>query len=261
MPFSLLACSVLPGAPALGCEIAPHPDLGIATNIPVPPLPVPTPASMAAHDLAILLDATPINEALDWLYSEEQLFTYTVTPSLVPASLPLKLNTDSFSGIAPAMTKQYPGEDLQILVNASARPYITFGDGILNVTAPIELVWSVCNKTIRDCNAVFDGPGLTEVFRIGLPARVGLTVKSAPGANGTTLVTGNVPYIEAEMVLVSSNVGAVTVSDLQGLVNLGISSAAIPKINAILNKGAAIPTTLGPVTVKDLDVQVRGYTI
>ena len=81
-----------PGAPALGCEIAPHPDLGIATNIPVPPLPVPTPASMAAHDLAILLDATPINEALDWLYSEEQLFTYTVTPSLVPASLPLKLN-------------------------------------------------------------------------------------------------------------------------------------------------------------------------
>ena len=159
------------------------------------------------------------------------------------------------------MTKQYPGEDLQILVNASARPYITFGDGILNVTAPIELVWSVCNKTIRDCNAVFDGPGLTEVFRIGLPARVGLTVKSAPGANGTTLVTGNVPYIEAEMVLVSSNVGAVTVSDLQGLVNLGISSAAIPKINAILNKGAAIPTTLGPVTVKDLDVQVRGYTI
>ena len=57
------------------------------------------------------------------------------------------------------------------------------------------------------------------------------------------------------MGLISSNVGTVVVADLQGLANLAISGEAIPAINKILNKGVAIPTTIGPVKIQDLDIE------
>lgn len=254
MPFALLACSVLAGPKALACELSPKGAVDVPPTVPVVALPEPDAATIANRDVAILVDNTPINEVLEWVYAQAMLLQYTVTPAAVPSSLPIKLDTNSFEGIAPGMAKQYPNESLQIFLNATARPDFEVGQGIVNLSVPVELVWSVCNASVRDCNAVFDGPGLTEAFRLEAAIKVGLTVETSADGSNATLINGSVPFIDATLSLKSSNVGDVNVADLQGLVSFAVQGEALPALNKILNKGVAIPTTIGPVHITALDI-------
>ena len=255
MPYALLAYEILPnGGPSAVCEVSPKPGIPGEPGVAVPALPVPDAATMAGHDVAIVLDATPLNELLAWLFTEEELFVYTVTPASLPSSVPLKLNTDSFEGVAPGMTAKYPHEDLQIEINATANPSLAFGAGAMNLTVPLELIWSACNASVRDCNAVFDGPGMAEAFRIAVPLKVGVSPKAAASGNGT-LISANVAFIEADLALKSSNVGNVSVTDLQGITSLLVAEG-LPAINKILNKGVAIPSSFGPVSVSNIAIDL-----
>ena len=87
-----------------------------------------------------------------------------------------KLNTDVFKDVAPEMDVKYPNTPLQVMINATARPTVSFGAQIMNVSVPLELIWSACNASIRDCNAIYDGPGMDEVFRLSSTLRAGIQV-------------------------------------------------------------------------------------
>ncbi len=249
-PADYLACTVL-GKSAV-CDVS----LGINASaagpppVPVDQLPVPDPTAAPTHELLLMWDMTPLNYLM-WVVWDAGLLDVVVTPDMLPPSFPQILNTSNFEDIAPGMYKRWPNEALQLEVNVSRPPaFEVVADPLdatreeLRLTLPTDILWQV-----RD-----PATGLQTAFTVSCPLTVGVAVGvEVDPATGAQSVNASVPQLDCTLDLVHSNVGNVSMDQLQGIIQL-VDALVLPMVNQKLANTTLPLPPLGPVNLTNSEI-------
>lgn len=152
-------------------------------------------------------------------YMQGQLSSYTLdsaaytyysaglTQWLIDSTkIPMGLNsTDSYVLIAPGLPLAYPKSSVSLNVGFSALPDISFGNGGINVTAPISIAWEV--------NA--DNGSLANPFSILATTSLSGDLRIGTDSNGSMAIMGTVEYLSAQLSTLSSDIGTINTGLLQ----------------------------------------------
>jgi hypothetical protein len=120
--------------------------------------------------------------------------------------IPMGLNTtDAYVLIAPGLPLAYPKSSVSLNVGFSALPDISFGNGGINVTAPISIAWEVSadNGSLANPFSILATTSLSGDLRIGTDS------------NGSMAIMGTVEYISAQLSTLSSDIGTINTALLQ----------------------------------------------
>lgn len=109
-PFSEVSCEILDGAVVCDSNVA----VGDLSGITPPSLPAPSASVLASHMVEIVVTEFPLNYALGFVH-DMGILDIWITQDLLPSSLPISLNTSSFTGIAPGIATEYPNMGMQIV--------------------------------------------------------------------------------------------------------------------------------------------------
>eukprot|EP00040_Diaphanoeca_grandis_P039820 m.260246 g.260246 ORF g.260246 m.260246 type:complete len:501 (-) comp39536_c0_seq1:138-1640(-) len=170
-------------------------------------------------------------------YQKAGVLDFTITPSMVPPSIPIQLNTSDFQLIAPQMAAKYPNHAMEMELEATSFP------------ADITTNSSGIDVRLNFLSNFFVLNGTTNVTAI--PAFTLNTTVYAAGFANCTSVTGSstlhfsVKVLKLELAVVSSNFGPVEASGVQVLVNFAVDELLIPQINKAGATGIRIPTVDG----------------
>eukprot|EP00947_MAST-08B_sp_MAST-8B-sp1_P001397 g1397.t1 len=237
-PISYLQCATADNALACGLSLSLGPFGEPPFAVPAPV--APSAAALAAHEVVATLTPAPLDGLLFAAYDMGAI-DVILTQDMLPKGVPLTLNTSAFQDIAPGLASAYPNLAMQLELNATARPQVTFGAGLVNVSLSAELRFLVDdpNFDIREAFALA-APVELSVGNIGLsPAGA-----AAGGASNTSYdLTAEVHSLTCPLTLARTAVGNVSMADLNGLVSFALSGVATPALNKILNKGVAIPSS------------------
>jgi hypothetical protein len=165
-----------------------------ACPLPVPPLP---PTELATFDSSMLASSwnTYLLNTAWWTYSTAGLLKLVITPSMVPASFPLKLSTHSFCHpiqLIPEMCRQYPDNQMQIVIdlaptpNASSQPIFHFSNNLITT-----VIRSTTTLEILLDNDI--GGGVVHAFAIAGVVHIEGTVSIVDYAAGNT--TDSAQYV------------------------------------------------------------------
>jgi lipopolysaccharide-binding protein len=171
-----------------------------------------------------------------FVYQTAGLMHYTITPNMVPPSLPFHLNTSSFRGILPQLYNKFPNWNMELVLNATKPPLLTltptggtffvFGDVLVYVIHP-------GNSSDKE---------LAFVLGATVYANATFYINTF---NKHEMVCGNTTFLKIDLSLVTTNIGIFSVDVLQEAANLLSTLFIIPSINHYANTGIPIPTVDG----------------
>lgn len=242
-PLQWLACGVTESA--LFCDVAfPIHGLTPPQGFPVPDLPVPNLEILNAKELLFVLDTFPLNN-LFYIIWNAGIMDVIVTPDMVPPSLPLQLNTSTFSTIAPGMFKKWPNENMDLEINVTSRPTVTCGDGAGNFSMPMQFTFNVIDQET----------GLQFAFAEQCPLTISLALNIRRNASNPKeeVLYGEIKYLDCVLSLVSSTVGEIATDDLNALIG-GALSLATSSLNKKLQAGFGFPSAFGTVSLNNSSI-------
>jgi lipopolysaccharide-binding protein len=172
----------------------------------------------------------------------------TIVNSDLPANSPLKLNTSDLSWLvlAPGLYNQFPNQAIQLVLASDPAPVTVFTPQLasVSVTGTMEV------------DVVFANGTIYEAFTLNGTVFLTANASLVPGPN----ISVDLVYLHTVFGLESTRVGNVSVSELNSLVSLLISSL-VPKVNERLAPGFPIPAVDG-VTLIDPDISIEeGYLL
>lgn len=241
-PLQWLACGVIQSA--LFCDIAfPIHGLIPPQGFPVPSLPVPSQDLLNSKELLFVLDTFPLNNIF-YIIWNAGILDVIVTPDMVPASLPIQLNTSTFSSIAPGMYKKYPNMAMEMEINVSSRPLVTCGDDVGNFTMPLELTFNVLDEQT----------GIQFAFAESCPLTVSLMLGIKPNTTSSgEILYGEIKEFQCDLSLVRSDVGDIKTDDLNTLLGV-VFSLATSAVNKKLEPGFGFPSNFGKVSLSNSSI-------
>jgi len=172
---------------------------------------------------------------------------------VVPASLPIALNTTDLAAAAPQLLLEYPGMWVDVNVSLASKVSVNFAHNPAQFTAPIALDFIVEDTAAPGVGP--DGFKPTSVFTLGCNMSTALSVGIQRSGYNQTL-RGNLSYIECPVHVVSSNVGPVTDGLLKTVVDVLLPDVILPALNILFNTGLPLPHATGlniTDTVLDFD--------
>ncbi|XP_035239219.1 bactericidal permeability-increasing protein [Anguilla anguilla] len=160
-------------------------------------------------------------------YMSTGLLQINITDKMIPPHFPIHLNTSSFGQFVPQLPKLYPNMLMLFHVYASSTPLVSF----LPDNATLLLSASAKAYAIKP-----NSSALIPLFRLDLSANIGgkffvedMMLKGSLMLNNFTLTLG------------ASEVGTFSTLPLQKVLNVGITTMALPLLNAKLKHGLPIP--------------------
>ena len=145
------------------------------------------------------------------MYEQAGVLNYTILPSQVPASFPVKLNTASFKTFIPALYAKYPN---------------------MNMTATAAAIGSPLNVIVGAGGMLVHGTGIL-AFDVILPSQAVVPDVFVVGvdlfASGRAWVTGdgthnslvaNLTLVNVTMSVASSTIGPINLNPLQFALNI-----------------------------------------
>jgi hypothetical protein len=218
--------------------------------VPVPMLPVPDPTAAPTHEILIMIDMTPFNYAM-YIIWDAGLLDLIVTSDMIPSNFPQILNTSNFDDIAPGMFKKYPNMEMQLEVNVTKAPsfqVITPVKGsthtALAINMPTDIIFQVLDPNT----------GLENAFDVHCPFEASVAIDVTTNtASKQQSINGSLTSLDCTLSLVNTNVGNVSVTQLQGLVSL-VTALVEPIVNKKLaNMSIPIPS-LGSVNLTNSEI-------
>eukprot|EP01130_Rhizamoeba_saxonica_P014042 TRINITY_DN6077_c0_g1_i1.p1 TRINITY_DN6077_c0_g1~~TRINITY_DN6077_c0_g1_i1.p1 ORF type:complete len:476 (-),score=90.37 TRINITY_DN6077_c0_g1_i1:754-2181(-) len=149
-----------------------------------------------------------------------------ITPEDVPASSPVKLDTNSFEFIVPALYKKYPNKTLNIYLYASDYPRVSM-DATNGLTGSAVALMEFI---------VMEEPKVS-VFTLGITAS--MTAKAYLTGNN---LAGNITDVKEAVSLVKSQIGNFDLTQVDSIIELLVEVGLVPLVNTVINKGVPIPT-------------------
>jgi lipopolysaccharide-binding protein len=213
----------MPSKPAAHCALPP------------PALPQSYTAVGNGRDVAMCFADTFFTCAAD-LYFQEGLFSWVITNSTLPSTLPLKFNTsnENVRAIAPALYNKYPNMAFEVGVTATSTPVVT----ISSAATPIS-VSMVGNVSIN----VLTGGG-----KKALAAIVGFNIKGTGNMSFTPAgwVMGNLGQLVSHAKLTWSDLpGGIPASGIDAMNQLVLSALLRPQLDEWLREGIPVPKVQG----------------
>ena len=249
-PADFLACTVL--GKSVVCDVSAGSVNPNEPPIPVPALPVPDPTAAPTHDILIMMDMTPFNYAM-YLLWDAGIFDIIVSGDMIPPNFPQILNTSNFNDIAPGMFKKWPNLAMQLEINVTQAPSFQVvtpatpagnTHTAFSLDLPTDIIFQVLDPAT----------GLQNAFDVHCPFTAAVSVDVMTHAvDHSQTINGSLSELGCTVSLVNTNVGNVSVSQLQGIVSL-VTLLVEPMINKKLqNMSIPIPS-LGPVNLTNSEV-------
>lgn len=193
-----------------------------------PPLP-PITESDTSKMMYIWLTEYVVNTA-GLVYHETGFLAYNITPDKVPKDIPIQLNTSSFRGLIPALYNKYPDMAMLLTVKTTKPPQMQIYPKSANLTGVGEVNVQVItpSKTVQSA------------FTMGLTVYMNAYAWVHP--NGTTqVISANITLLRFTFDLVSSNIGNISLAELNQAVELLVNLFVIPAANVYGQRGLEIP--------------------
>ena len=250
-PANYVACTVLGKSVVCDVSAGAPPSPSPTPPIPVPMLPVPDPTAAPTHEILIMMDMTPFNYAL-YIVWQAGLMDIIVTSDMIPSNFPQILNTSNFADIAPGMFKQYPNLGMQLEINVTTAPHFEIitpttptgnNHTALLLTLPTDILFQVLDPTT----------GLQNAFGVHCPFQAAVAIDVMDTASGGQVINGSLRELACTLSLVHSNVGNVSVSQLQGLVTL-VTSLLEPIVNHKLKNTTVPVPSLGSINLTNSEI-------
>lgn len=194
-------------------------------------------------------------ESAVWTYQQAGLTSYTIKPTVLPASFPVQLNTTDIGLLmAPGLMTKYPDDwmDIVLSVPSGVKANVDATTSGISASIPIDLGFNAITPS-GDANAFTLGCNLT--------TSLDLDVVLNGTMAGNPLITGNLTYLECPLELVNSNVGAVHFTAAKSLVDFLLGDVVVPFVNLVLNVGVPIPTMDGLTFTDTAIVLGNGYVM
>eukprot|EP00743_Colponemidia_sp_Colp-15_P000341 GILK01000393.1.p1 GENE.GILK01000393.1~~GILK01000393.1.p1 ORF type:complete len:517 (-),score=107.85 GILK01000393.1:91-1641(-) len=220
------------------------------TKAPTPapiPEPAPLPDTVAnPADVDLFLSQYAINSAAYVLYSVNYL-SYSISQSLIPPEVSLKLRTEEFAELLPGMDQKWPNHDFDLHCKAIETPQVTFTEGL--VYADIA----------GSCAFFIKPEQVTAVeFKTSLKIKIEVHIDNYK-------LMGKFDEASLGPVTVGeNNIGDFSTDDVYALFNF-LVQAAIPQISArLLEQGIDLPHPSGAglanpaLAIKDGYITVSG---
>ena len=195
-----------------------------------PPLP---PISSTSKMMYIWLTEYVVNTA-GLVYHETGFLAYNVTPDKVPKNVPIQLNTSSFKYLVPALYSKYPNMPMLLTVKTTKPPQMQIYPKSANLTTIGEVNVQVIapNKTVQSA------------FVMGLTVYMNAYAWVHP--NGTKqVISANITLLRFTFDLISSNIGTISLTQLNQAVQLLVNLFVIPAANVYAQRGLEIPLVDG----------------
>ena len=193
-----------------------------------PPLP-PITESDTSKMMYIWLTEYVVNTA-GLVYHETGFLAYNITPDKVPKDIPIQLNTSSFRGLIPVLYSKYPDMAMLLTVKTTKPPQMQIYPKSANLTGVGEVNVQVItpSKTVQSA------------FTMGLTVYMNAYAWVHP--NGTTqVISANITLLRFTFDLVSSNIGNISLAELNQAVELLVNLFVIPAANVYGQRGLEIP--------------------
>lgn len=193
-----------------------------------PPLP-PITESDTSKMMYIWLTEYVVNTA-GLVYHETGFLAYNITPDKVPKNLPIQLNTSSFRSLIPALYSKYPNMAMLLTVKTTKPPQMQIYPESANLTCVGEVNVQVItpSKTVQSA------------FTMGLTVYMNAYAWVHP--NGTNqVISANITLLRFTFDLISSNIGNISLAELNQAVQLLVNLFVIPAANVYGQRGLEIP--------------------
>ena len=194
----------------------------------VPAMPPASASVYGAHHVVIDLSSF-LFESAAYVFANRGLLQYTITSKDIPASAPIKLNTDTFVALAPGL-KKWPAAPMSITAGVRSTPSFTFASGKVGINLAADFNFSVVPK---------NG---TAVDAFGLVCN--LEASATPSITAQTLHFTISPNATCTPKIAYSHIGTVDASGFGMILNLAIA-AIVPIANKIIASGVPLPSVEG----------------
>ena len=168
---------------------------------------------------------------LNSLYSSN-LLKYKLTNSIIPPSVPIKLNTYYLSKILPHLYKEYPNKDFFLVFTIVNSPVVAFDEKSQNIGAKLILQVDL---------ALEENPTIV-IFAFKTSIAVDLTTEPQFYEGKVHIQIKDIDFSNLEVVVSCEHFDPKT---FEGMLNLLSSTAANYVNSQILDKGIDIPTIQG----------------
>jgi len=196
-------------------------------------VPLPNLATLPAGDIKVVISEWSIASFI-WALGKTGALSALITPSNVPASLPVKLNTDSLIWLLamPGLSK-YPHMNLTFAIE----PIWTWPSVVIQPSPAFEassLSFS-CSMSIVNNGKVVLANAVVLNITFGLNFTSSATLRGNVATIGLSLV-GH----DDSVTLISSQVGSVATASFQTLLSLAFSLVQIPPFNVTMPSGITV---------------------
>eukprot|EP01006_Ploeotia_vitrea_P057846 TRINITY_DN68363_c0_g1_i1.p1 TRINITY_DN68363_c0_g1~~TRINITY_DN68363_c0_g1_i1.p1 ORF type:complete len:511 (+),score=67.93 TRINITY_DN68363_c0_g1_i1:26-1558(+) len=195
------------------------------------------PDAIGSDNLQIMLGTFTIDSFLYDLYHTHM--SININGSVIPPSLPIKLNTTELKSILPLLYQRYP--DAAISIDIRLGPYPTIkgvSNATIQVSAPIQMDWNV--------EVGYPVPRKTYVFTLNAPvtAVTSANIHTNPKNSSEWNIYGKLDKLDRiRATLVESVIGKFSLTKLNGILyDLGFIVPA--QLNKILATGVSFPKKL-----------------
>lgn len=169
-----------------------------------------------------------------------------ITDDMIPASSPIRLNTQTFGAFIPQIAKLYPGLLMKLLVKAAKSPEISFEseNATISASGTVTAFAIQANGTLSPLFVLnMDGSVTAQMFMNG------------------TRVAGSVSLNQVNLTLGTSYVGDFQVTSLDRIFQMVLKAVIIPRLNAELSKGDPLPTIGGMKLVNTELKMMKDYLL
>ncbi|XP_078092225.1 bactericidal permeability-increasing protein-like [Mustelus asterias] len=152
---------------------------------------------------------------------------FNITDDMIPKDIPFRLNTSNLASLIPKVAMLYPNLLMKIAMSASKQPIVRLVPGKLraDVFAATEVFAILPNKS------------LAELFVLGITVSMCGQIFTSD-----MKLYGSISLNSMHLTVEESKVGGIPTQTVEDMLNLGLRTMVIPKINAKLKKGFIIPT-------------------
>ena len=170
----------------------------------------------------------------------------TVTDQDIPASIPVRLKTNTFEDIFPALFAKYPDKMMSIDINAPKSPSAQLLEGKMVESVVVDLGFNVIVS-----------PGqTTRVFALSMAADAEVRVRAEGAA-----IKGHADVTKIAIAMKESSIGPIDVEACKPLFEMVVNQMVVPKVNAKLEKGISLPGVSGVYFVRPSIAVKAGYIV
>lgn len=205
------------------------------TDAPFVPPSIDVPASLPR--MMYVWVTTFLADSAGYVYGQAGVLDFTITNKMIPAAIPIQLNTSSFAAVAPGLAKAHPNAAMVLEFNALPTPVNTSASTKgLNITLQFA----------ADFLVVLPNGTKAPAFELNTTTIAAGDVTCAQNVSTNVWsVRFNLTEVSLGLTLRKSEYGPVDAASLQELVDFVVQGILLPQLNSAGAKGIPIPMVDG----------------